>query len=289
MNFLNVLQTSNILIADGATGTQLQKAGLPPGYTPELWNIEKPNAILAHHKTYLDAGSDIILTNTFGGNPIKLRAANLDARAEELNKAGAVLARKAAGMDHFVFGDIGPTGKLFTPLGELLEEDAIHAYEIQIRALAEGGVDAILIETMSALEEARVAVIAAKNVTNLPIIVTMSFDTRGRTMMGIKPAFAVKELWSMGIQVVGANCGRTLTETLTAIQEMRAASPESILMAKPNAGLPNLENNQSVYDVTPDTMAEFALKFQAEGVKIFGGCCGSNPDHIKAIAKILQT
>lgn len=288
MNFQQAIQTKNILIADGATGTQLQKAGLPPGYPPELWNVEKPDAILAHHKAYLDAGSDIILTNSFGGNPVKLRAQGLDARAEELNKTGAILARKAAGTDHFVFGDVGPTGKLFTPLGELLEEEAIHAYEIQIRALVEGGVDAILIETMSALEEARAAVKAAKNVTSLPIIVTMSFDTRGRTMMGIKPATAVKELWGMGIQVIGANCGRTLTETLTAIQEMKAASPESILMAKPNAGLPSLENFQSVYDVTPETMAQFALKFQAEGVKIFGGCCGSNPDHIKAIAESLR-
>jgi 5-methyltetrahydrofolate--homocysteine methyltransferase len=288
MDFLEALKNSKILIADGATGTQLQKAGLPVGYVPELWNLENSDAILAHHMSYLDAGADIVLTNTFGGNPIKLRSNNLESKTREINKAGALLARKAAGPKRFVFGDVGPTGQLLSPLGELSEESAVAAFSDQISALESGGVDAILIETMSAIEEARAAITAAKQVTKLPILVTMSFDTHGRTMMGVKPSQAMKELWGLGIQVIGANCGRTLTETLAAIREMKTANPDAILMAKPNAGLPHMENDESVYDVTPDIMAEYALKFQAEGVRIFGGCCGSNPDHIRAVAKVLR-
>lgn len=288
MDFLAALNTSQILVADGATGTQLQKAGLPSGYTPELWNVENPDAIYAHHLSYLDAGADIVLTNTFGGNPIKLKANGLDIRTSELNRAGAQLARKAAGPKRFVFGDIGPTGQLLAPYGELSEDEAIAAFQEQIRALESGGVDAILIETMSAIEEARAAVFAAKQSTKLPILLTMSFDTHGRTMMGVKPSQAVNELWGLGIQVIGANCGRTLTETLAAIREMRTAMPDAVFMAKPNAGLPHLENDESVYDVTPEIMAEYALKFQSEGVKIFGGCCGSDPKHIQAISKILK-
>ena len=288
MDLLNALKQNTVLIADGATGTQLQKAGLPAGSPPELWNLDNPAAIIAHHLSYLDAGSDIVLTNTFGGNAIKLHSHNLESKTGEINARAAELARKAAGSNRFVFGDVGPTGHLLLPLGDLSEEEAISAFTEQISALVSGGVDAILIETMSSLDEAKAAIKAAKSVTNLPILVTLSFDTRGRTMMGVKPAQAVKALWPMGIQVIGANCGRTLTETLTAIQEMKSTIPEAVLMAKPNAGLPHLENDESVYDVSPETMAEYSLLFVNEGVKIFGGCCGSNPDHIRAVAQKLK-
>jgi methionine synthase I (cobalamin-dependent) len=288
MDLMTALQQNTVLIADGATGTQLQKAGLPAGYPPELWNLENPAAIIAHHLSYLDAGSDIVLTNTFGGNAVKLRSNNLERKNNEINTRAAELARKAAGPNRFVFGDVGPTGHLLSPLGDLSEEEAISAFQEQISALVSGGVDAILIETMSSLDEAKAAIKAAKLVTNLPILVTLSFDTRGRTMMGVKPSLAVNELWPMGIQLIGANCGRTLTETLTAIQEMKAVMPEAVLMAKPNAGLPRLENDESVYDVSPEIMAEYSLMFVNEGVKIFGGCCGSNPDHIRAVAKKLK-
>lgn len=288
MDFITALNTSKILIADGATGTQLQKAGLPTGYPPELWNVENQAAILAHHLSYLDAGADIVLTNTFGGNPIKLKSNGLERRTRELNHAAAELARKAAGPKRLVFGDVGPSGKLFSPLGELSEESAIVAFSEQISALESGGVDAILIETMSAIEEARAAILAAKQTTKLPILLTMSFDTRGRTMMGVKPSQAMKELWGLGIQVIGANCGRSLTDTLTAVRELKASNPDAIIMAKPNAGLPHMENDESIYDVTPQIMADYALQFQTEGVKIFGGCCGSNPEHIRAVAKALK-
>lgn len=278
----------SVLVADGATGSQLQKAGLPPGYPPELWNIEKPELIYNHYRSYFDAGSDIVLTNTFGGSSIKMKMDNIEHRSREVNLAAAEIARKAAGSTGLVFGDVGPTGRIFMPVGDLDETEAIKSYEQQIQALVDGGVDAILIETMSSLEEARAAIQAARNVTSLPVLVTFSFDTRGRTMMGVKPQTVATEIWGSGISALGANCGRTLDETLTAIQAMKSVRQDLVLMAKPNAGLPSLENNQSVYDVSPETMADYALRFRDEGVKIFGGCCGSTPEHIRAIARALK-
>ena len=287
-NLIDRLSQPGTLTADGATGTQLQQAGLPVGAAPERWNLENPDAVRALHRGYLDAGADIILTNTFGGSPIKLEREGLAGQASQINRAAALLAREMAGPDRFVFGDIGPTGQLLEPIGPLSYAAAVAAFAEQAAALASGGVDAILIETMSDLNEAKAAVEAARQATNLPILVTMSFDTRGRTMMGVKPAVAIKELWPLGLAAIGANCGRTLTETLTAVQEMRQAVPEAVLMAKPNAGLPHLEGSQSVYDVSPEVMAEYALKFADLGVKIFGGCCGSNPAHIRAVAAALK-
>jgi 5-methyltetrahydrofolate--homocysteine methyltransferase len=188
-----------------------------------------------------------------------------------------------------VMGDIGPTGLMLEPLGELTYEDAVAGFAVQAAALAEGGADAILIETMSDLGEAKAAVEGARQVTDLPILVTMSFDTKGRTMMGVKPEKAAQTLWALGVDVIGANCGRTLTETLEAVVKMRAAVPDAVLMAKPNAGLPHAQGGDLVYDVTPEIMVEYALKFVAEaGVKVFGGCCGSTPDHIRAVAAALK-
>jgi methionine synthase I (cobalamin-dependent) len=286
--FLDRLSQPGILVADGATGTMLQQAGLPSGAAPERWNLENPQAVRALHRAYIDAGADIVLTNTFGGSRPKLSKDGLGDQAREINRAAARLAREVAGDKAIVLGDIGPTGRLLEPLGDLPVAEAVSAFAEQAAGLAEGGVDAIIIETMSDLEEAKAAVEGVKQVTDLPILVTMSFDTRGRTMMGVKPATAVKALWSMGVAVVGANCGRTLSETLAAVTEMRQAMPEAVLMAKPNAGLPHLDGGESVFDVTPEVMAEYALKFSAVGVKIMGGCCGSGPDHIQAIARALH-
>jgi methionine synthase I (cobalamin-dependent) len=284
---LERLRLPGVLVADGATGTMLQHAGLPVGTAPVSWNLSNPDAVQALHRRYIDAGSDIVLTNTFGGNGPKLEAEGLGEQVAEINCAAARLARLAAGNHALVFGDIGPTGKLLDPLGPLVYAEAVSIFAEQAEALAEGGVNAIMIETMSDLNEARAAVEGAKRATQLPILVTMSFDTRGRTMMGVKPALAAREIWSMA--AVGANCGRTLTETLEAIQAMRLAVPDAVLIAKPNAGLPHLaEGGESVYDVTPEVMADYALKYQALGVKIFGGCCGSTPDHIRAIALTLH-
>ena len=283
------LSLPGVLIADGATGTMLQRAGLPVGTAPVAWNLQNPTAVEALHRSYLNAGSDIVLTNTFGGSRPKLEAEGLGEHTAEINRTAARLARAAAGDQGIVLGDIGPCGLLLDPLGPLAYTDAVALFAEQAGALAEGGVDAILIETMSDLNEAKAAVEGAHQATTLPVLVTLSFDTRGRTMMGVKPAVAARELWDQGVAAVGANCGRTLTETLDAIQAMRQAVPEAVLMAKPNAGLPHLsEGGESVYDVTPEVMADYALKFAAQGVKIFGGCCGSTPEHIKAIALALK-
>lgn len=282
------LSEGGILIADGATGTTLQRAGLPPGAAPERWNLENPDAIRTLHRGYVEAGSDLILTNTFGGSRLRLEMEGLGDRVHEINLTAARLAREVAGDGVLVLGDMGPSGQLMQPMGTLTYEEAVDAFAEQAAALAEGGADAILIETMSDLNEAKAAVEGARRATDLPILVTMSFDTHGRTMMGVKPADAAKELWAMGVDVVGANCGRTLSENLEAIRHMREVLPEATLMAKPNAGLPRMEGAESVYDVTPETMADYAHKFAAFDVKIFGGCCGSTPDHIKAVSLALK-
>jgi 5-methyltetrahydrofolate--homocysteine methyltransferase len=288
IKFKDRLSENGILVADGATGTTLQRAGLPPGAAPESWNLGNPDAIRALHRHYVEAGSDLILTNTFGGTRLRLEMEGLGDRVHEINLAAARLAREVAGDRAMVLGDIGPTGQLMLPMGAMSYEDAVAAFAEQAAALAEGGVDAILIETMSDLNEAKAAVEGVRQATDLPILVTMSFDTHGRTMMGVKPADAARELWAMGVDVVGANCGRTLSENLEAIRQMRQALPEATLMAKPNAGLPRMQGSESIYDVTPETMADYAHQFAELGVKIFGGCCGSTPDHIKAVSAALK-
>lgn len=286
--FRKRLSQKRILIADGATGTMLQAAGLPPGVSPECWNLERPEAIRALHQAYVEAGADLILSNTFGGSRLRLEKAGLGGRVREINLAAVRLARDVAGAKVLVLGNIGPTGRMLKPLGDLAIEEARASFAEQAAALAEGEVDAIIIETMSDLAEALAAVEGAKQATNLPILASMSFDTHGRTMMGVKPEDAAVKLWGLGVDVVGANCGRSLTETLEAIRKMRNAVPKATLIAKPNAGLPHEKNGESIYDVTPDVMAEYALKFVAHGVRIFGGCCGSTPEHIRAIAVALR-
>lgn len=278
-----------ILVADGATGTQLQKAGLKPGDSPERWNLENPEAIRALHRGYIEAGANVVLTNTFGGARFRLARHGLEGQAREINAAAARLAREAAGDSVFVFGDIGPSGELLKPLGKLTYEEAVAGFAEQAGGLLAGGVDAILIETMSDINEAKAAVEGARQASDsIPLLVTFSFDAHGRTMMGTRPEKVAKEIWALGVTAMGANCGRTLTETLTAIEQMRAAAPEAVLMAKPNAGLPRASGGDMVYDVTPDVMAEYARKFAAQKVKIFGGCCGSAPEHIRAIAEALK-
>ena len=286
--FLKRLSQERILVADGATGTTLQQAGLPPGAAPERWNLENPDAIRTLHQRYVEAGADVILTNTFGGSRPRLEMEGLGDQVHAINLAAARLAREMAGDQVLVLGDMGPTGQLMVPMGTLTYDDAVAVFAEQAAALAEGDVDAILIETMSDLNEAKAAVEGARQATDLPILATMSFDTHGRTMMGVRPADAAKELWAMGVAAVGANCGRSLEENLEAIRQMREALPNATLMAKPNAGLPHMEGMQSVYELTPETMAEYARQYAALGVKIFGGCCGSRPDHIHAVSLALK-
>jgi 5-methyltetrahydrofolate--homocysteine methyltransferase len=280
------LEARKVLVADGATGTMLQRAGLEPGVAPERWNLENPQAILELHQGYVNAGSDLILTNTFGGTSIRLRREGLDDQTAAINQTAARLAREVAGESVLVLGDIGPTGEMLAPLGTLTYEEIVPVFAEQAQALAEGGVDGILIETMSDLNEMRAAVEGVRHVTDLPLLTTMSFDTKGRTMMGIKPEDAATALAELEVTVMGVNCGRTLTENLVAIQKFRETVPDAWLMAKPNAGLPRVERGNLVYDVTPEVMAEYAQRFVDEvGIKIIGGCCGSTPAHIRAVVE----
>ena len=285
---LEKLASGAVLIADGATGTMLQAAGLPTGLPGEAWVLDAPEQILALHGAYLAAGSQLILTSTFGGTRPRLSRAGLQARVPEINRRAAELARQAAGDDVYVGGDIGPTGEMMQPLGSLSYGQAVEAFAEQAEALAAGGVDCICVETMSALDEGLAAVEGARQATDLPIFCTFSFDTRGRTSMGVRPVQAAEALASLGVAALGANCGHAPEELLDILPTMRAAAPGPFLIAKPNAGLPRLVKRQVVYDADPERMAELAGQYVALGASIVGACCGSSPEHIAAIHQALH-
>ena len=282
------LAQDGILVSDGATGTFLQRAGLPSGMAPDRWNLENPDAVETMHRGYVDAGADLIVTNTFGSSRPRLEKEGLADQMREIIVAATRLAHRAADRTTLVLGDVGPTGRLMEPMGALTYEDAVAVFTEQAAFLAEGGVDGIAIETMSDLSEAKAAVEGVQRATDLPVLVTMSFDMHGHTMMGVGPVQAGQALWALGVDGVGANCGRALDENLDAIRQMREAMPDATLVAQPNAGLPHSVGGEMVYDVTPEVMAEYARRFAQLGVKIFGGCCGSTPEHIKAVAQALH-
>ena len=278
-----------ILISDGAMGTMLQGKGLTDGGAPELWNVENPTAIEEVLEEYAAAGANLITTNTFGGTRGRLQMHGLEDRLFELNKAGAEIARKVADRHPgcFVMGDVGPSGELMEPMGTMTIDDAKALFADQIKALVAGGVDAILIETMSDLQEVEAAVKAAKEVApNLPVIVTFSFDTNLRTMMGVKPAVAVRTLAAEGVRIIGANCGRGVDEMRVIAKELTEARPEGVfIITQSNAGLPKLVGGDFVYDGTPEEMSKYALDMKALGVNVIGSCCGSSPAHTRAMAE----
>ncbi len=286
--FLEKLASGAVLVADGATGTMLQAAGLPTGLPGEAWVLEAPEQILALHRAYLAAGSQLILTSTFGGTRLRLQRAGLQARVPEINRQAAELAREAAGDDVYVGGDIGPTGEMMKPLGSLTYDQAVEVFAEQAEALAAGGVDCIYVETMSALDEARAAVSGARQVTDLPVFCTFSFDTRGRTNMGVTPKQAAEVVASLGAAGVGANCGHAPEDVLAILPQLQQAAPGLFLVAKPNAGIPRLVNRQVVYDAGPERMAELARQYIALGASVVGACCGSAPQHIAAISQALS-
>ncbi|MFL7811588.1 MAG: homocysteine S-methyltransferase family protein [Anaerolineae bacterium] len=288
-DLIDYLQEGNLLIADGATGTMLQTMGLPAGMAPDLWNAERPDAVRAHYRSYLDAGSEVILANTFGGNRIKLeRTGGLGARMVELNRAGASLAVEEAGGEAYVGGDMGPTGELLAPYGTLQYEDAVRAYAEQALALVEGGVDLLWGETLTDLNEARALVEGVRQVTDLPVFCSLTFGRSGRTMMGVTPKQAAEVLWPMGLVAIGANCGEGIPPVVMALDEMRAALPEAVLIAKPNAGVPRLEDGETVYPLGPVEMAAQVPDLVARGAQVIGGCCGNTPAHIAAIAAAVR-
>lgn len=282
---LQRLSGGDVLVADGAMGTMLMAQGLEPGTPPEVWNVDQRERVIAVHTAYLDAGSQIILTNTFGGNRVKLGRMGMEDRVHELNLSAALLATEAARGRAFVAGDIGPTGEmLMAGLGKLTFEQAVDAFAEQARALVEGGVDLIWIETMSELEEARAAITAVKAVTDLPVFCSLSFGPRGRTMMGESAQKAAEVLWPMGLAAIGTNCGEGLEPVHDALQQMRDVLPDAPLIAKPNAGLPRYEDGKTVYDMPPAEFAAWLQEFVSLGARVVGACCGSGPEHISAIA-----
>ncbi len=289
-DLFQLIESNPFVIGDGAMGTMLQQMGLTTGGAPELWNVERPDIIKQIYQSYVDAGSQIIETNTFGGTRYRLKLHDLQDRVYELNKAGAALAREVAGDDVLVAGSMGPTGELMQPMGELTYDAAIEAFAEQAAGLADGGVDFFLIETMSDLNEVKAAVEGCQRVSDLPIAATMTFDTNYHTMMGVSPAQAVQELAAMGVKIIGANCGNGPDEIRRVIREMLAARPEGVyIYAQSNAGLPHYEHGHIHYDGTPEVMAELALELAGLGVDIIGACCGSTPEHIQAMRGALQT
>jgi 5-methyltetrahydrofolate--homocysteine methyltransferase len=266
----------------------LQSAGLPTGLPGEAWVLERPEVIVDLHRAYLDAGSELILTCTFGGTRARLRAAGLDARVPEINRRAAELARQAAGDDRYVGGDIGPTGEMMAPLGRLTVDLAVEMFAEQASALAAGGVDCIYVETMSDLNEARAAVQGAMQACDLPVFCTFSFDTHGRTSMGIKPAQAAEAMAALGVAATGANCGHAPEELLDILPQIRDAAPKAVLIAKPNAGIPRMVKRQVAYDATPERLADLARRYVELGAQIVGGCCGSSPAFITAIRQAVH-
>ncbi len=292
MNKIEALIASeHILLLDGAMGTMLMASGLESGDSPELWNVTHPEQVRAVHRSYILAGSRMILTNSFGGTHLRLKRHGLQDRVAELNRAAASNARaeaEAAPHTVLVAGSIGPSGELLKPLGPLSYEEAVAAFAEQAAALAEGGVDILWVETMSDLNEVKAAVEGARQSTGLPLAATLSFDTKGRTMMGTTPAKAADALGKLDLMLIGANCGTGPEEMETIVQAMRQANPAAMLIAKANAGLPKLVGGQVVYDGSPQRMAEYAVRMRELGASLVGACCGSTPEHIQAMAEALK-
>jgi 5-methyltetrahydrofolate--homocysteine methyltransferase len=284
-----VILSGERLVADGATGTNYQIRGLERGQAPEQWLYEQPEKVTQLHRDFVQAGANIILTNTFGGTAMRLGDTGWSVDAAELNKRAVELARAAIrGERVWVAGSIGPSGALLEPLGALAREDAIEQFRAQAQALAEGGVDLIIIETQFDLGEATAAFEGVRAATDLPVIVSFSFDMGTNTMMGLKAAQVAKEVSALGADLVGVNCGRSLEENLINLQEMRGATDLPIWM-KPNAGLPRMtDDDVAIYDVTPEIMGEAAEKWLDAGAQIIGGCCGTSPEHLREIAKAVE-
>ena len=284
--FLERLNAGDVLVADGATGTNLQIMGLKAGTPPEDLVMDNPDILLMLANRFVEAGSDIILTCTFGGTRLRMKDSKYVDRAPEVNMRAVDLARKAASKRNgvLVAGSLGPTGALMVPYGPLTPDDARATYAEQAKALTEGGVDLLLIETMFALEEATAAFEGARSASDLPIVVSFSYDRGVRTMMGVKTSQVMKTYTDLGAVAIGANCGEGLEMIPEVLRQMREAAPEAVLIAKPNAGLPRLVGGQTVYDVTPQQFALTMDDFVTRGAQVIGSCCGSSPEYIRALA-----
>jgi 5-methyltetrahydrofolate--homocysteine methyltransferase len=288
---LGVVQAGKVLVSDGAWGTFLQKKGLKPGECPELWCLERRAEVLDVARSYVEAGADMIESNSFGGTRFKLEHYGLANRVAEINEAAAKISCEAAGPSRWVIASMGPTGKMLVT-GEVTEEDLYAAFKEQAMALAKGGARALCIETMSAADEAALAIRAARENTDCEVICTFTFQ-RGvkgqfRTMMGLSPANAAQEAVKAGAHFIGPNCGNGMEYMIEIVKEMRAVAGNTPILVHANAGLPRTVNGVDVFPESPEEMAARVKAVVAAGANIVGGCCGTTPAHIKAIRQAVD-
>jgi len=302
--FCQRIARGEVLVSDGATGSNHQSRGLPHGTPTEKMLLDQPEKVIRLHQDFIEAGADIILTNTFGGNPIRLEAAGIHDRAAELNRIAVELARQATvnqpgkyQKPTLVAGSIGPSGQLLKPFGPLEEEDVFDSYSLQAGALSDAGVDLLVVETQFDLNEARIALQAVRSVSSLPLVCSFSYDSGTRTMMGVNPTQMAAEISSLEAVagavesnelLLGVNCGRSLGENLTALQELRLATSLP-LWFKPNAGMPGTDTEgKTIYDIKPEEMGALVPQWIDAGAQVVGGCCGTSPQHLEAIARAVR-
>ncbi len=288
--FSNLLSKKKIIVADGATGTNLILRGLDQGFTPENWVIDNPEKIKQLHLDFIKAGAEIILTSTFGGSEIRLEQSGLMDKYIQVNHAAVTLAKQAVKNTHvLIAGSMGPLGHMLKPLGTLEIREAESYYARQAAALCTAGVDIIVIETQFDINEAKAAISGVKSFCQQALVCSFSFDRGTRTMMGVSPSSFAKDVEGLGLSAIGINCGKSLEDNSNALIEL-SNTTEIPIWFKPNAGLPHLdESGKPIYDITPDQMAENVAAWIEAGARIIGGCCGTTPEHLRAIANVVKT